>query len=131
MINIDKIRKVVTNYFTDNNHIIAVYLHGSYAKKTVHPGSDIDLAILLKQGDEIVSRELLAMSADIEVELDCVIDLGIVSSKNLVYAKEVIYNGQCLLCKDKYKKELYETTLLSMYTDFQYERREILNAYRH
>jgi len=131
MIDIDTIRKVVSNYFIDDNRIIAVYLHGSYSKQTVHPGSDIDLAILLKQGEKIDSRELLSMSADIEVELDRVIDLGIVSSKNLVYAKEVIYNGQCLLCNDKYKKELYETTLLSMYTDFQYERREILNAYRH
>jgi uncharacterized protein len=130
MVNIDKIKKIVNNYFSKDNRIIAVYLHGSYSKNSVHPNSDIDLAILVEQNEKIDTKELLKISADLEIALKQIIDIGIISSQNLVYAKEVIYNGQCLMCNDKYKKEFCETTLLSMYTDFQYERREVLNAYR-
>lgn len=127
---LEKIKKNITDYFSSDERIVAVYLHGSYSKGKVHPGSDIDLALLPDQAEKIDFRELLKMSGDLEIKLNRTIDIGVVSSKNLVYAKEVIYNGCCLLVKDKYKKEIYETTLLSMYTDFQYERREVLNAYR-
>ena len=126
----ERIKKIAADYFSKDNRIIAVYLHGSYSTDRVHPNSDIDLAILVEQSEKIAARELLEISGDLELKLQKVVDIGIVSSKNLVYAKEVIYSGQSLLVKDKYKKELYEATLLSMYTDFQYERREVLNAYR-
>jgi uncharacterized protein len=127
---VDIIKKVINCYFREDNCIIAVYLHGSYSKNKVRSDSDIDLAILVKPNKKISSMELLKMSGDLEIELKKVIDIGVVSAKNLVYAKEVIANGLCILNNDNNAKDFCEMTLLSMYTDFQYERKEVLNAYR-
>lgn len=118
------------DYFKSFNIINTVYLHGSYAKETQHPNSDIDFAVLLKGSSYLNTEKILIISSKLEIIFNRKVDLGVLSSKNLIYAKEVIEHGKPVFCRNKFEKEMFEATMLSMYLNFQLERKEILNAYR-
>ncbi|MCW7472007.1 type VII toxin-antitoxin system MntA family adenylyltransferase antitoxin [Leptospira levettii] len=120
----------IVDYFSKVPEVLAVYLLGSAAKDTMRPGSDIDLAILPFEGISISGTELFKFAGDLGYQLGLDFDLGEMSSRNLVYSKEAIFSGKAILVKDKPKVELRTNTLISMYFNFQIERREVLNAYR-
>ena len=125
----DKLNEAI-NYIKSFDMINALYLHGSYAKGVQHPNSDIDLAVLMKDFAALKAENILIMSAQLELIFNRKVDLGILSSKNLVYAKEVIEHGRSVFCRNRFEKELFEATMLAMYLNLQMEREEILNAYR-
>jgi predicted nucleotidyltransferase len=39
-------KRIIANYFQEKPGIAAVYLFGSLAKDTAHPGSDVDIGVL-------------------------------------------------------------------------------------
>ena len=129
MITFNEIETIVSDYFANLTNVYGVYLHGSFAKNTTHLNSDIDIGIM-SDFIKFNKIELLRMASDLEIKLGRVVDLGIISSENLVYSKEAIHNGKCIHCTDNNKRMLMEATLLAMYVELQEERKEILNAYR-
>jgi hypothetical protein len=58
------------------------------------------------------------------------VDIGLLSSHNLVYAKETIIIDKEIYTKDRNYTDLMTTTFPGMYIMFQEERREVLDAYR-
>lgn len=118
------------NYIKSFDLINVLYLHGSYTKGILHPDSDIDMAVLMKDFSGLDTEKILLITAQLELIFNRKVDLGTLSSKNLVYAKEVIEHGRVLFCRNRFEKELFEATILAMYMDLQMERREILDAYR-
>ncbi|MCZ8344750.1 MAG: nucleotidyltransferase domain-containing protein [Leptospira sp.] len=120
----------IADYFSKVPEVLAVYLLGSAAKESMRLGSDVDLAILPNEGISISVTELLKFTGDLGYQLGLDFDMGEMSSRNLVYSKEAIFSGKAILIKDKPKVELRINSLLSMYYNFQIERREVLNAYR-
>ncbi len=109
--------------------IQAAYLHGSAAKGTMDPNSDIDIARLLVPGQNFPMMQQLACAAELETHLGHPIDLGILSTENLVYAKEVINHGHELFSENRFRSDLFLTTCLSMYVELQEQRKEVLHAY--
>ncbi|MBS1259532.1 MAG: hypothetical protein MAG551_02604 [Candidatus Scalindua arabica] len=118
------------DYVKSFDLINVVYLHGSCVKGRLHPGSDIDMAVLMQGFSDLKTENILGMTGQLELIFKRKVDLGVLSSNNLVYAKEVIEHGKPVFCRNRFEKELFEATTLSMYLDLQIERKEILNAYR-
>lgn len=129
MIEIETIKSVVRDCFSGIPSVFAVYLHGSMIKGAFRPESDIDIGIMLPNG-KMDKFRLLEISSELELKLNRTVDIGIISSENLIYSKEAIINGKCIFCNNELEKSLKEATLLSLYQDFCFERREIVNAYR-
>lgn len=113
----------------DRQEIDAAYLHGSAAKGSMHPNSDIDIALLLVPGKTLSLLERLNCASRMESILGRTVDLGLLSTRNLVYAKEVIDHGTELFSKNRFRTDLALTTCLSMYVELQEQRREVLYAY--
>ena len=109
--------------------IDAAYLHGSAAKGTMHSNSDIDIALLLVQGKTFPLLERLDCASRMESILGQTVDLGILSTGNLIYAKEVIAHGAELFSKNRFRANLFRATSLSMYAELQQQRKEVLHAY--
>ena len=114
----------------DDRRILALYLLGSAQTGTMRPDSDVDLALLLEAGREMSPLERADLAAVVSSLLRRDVDLGELSSRNLVYAKEAILKGRRLFARDAARADLHETTLLSMYARFNEDRREVLDAYR-
>lgn len=57
-------------------------------------------------------------------------DLGEISSRNLVYAREVLLTGIPVYRKDSERVDLLRANLLGMYIQFNLDRKEVLDAYK-
>jgi len=58
------------------------------------------------------------------------VDIGLLSTQNLVYSKEVALSGQQLFTTNPFESDRFMATSLSMYAELQMQRKEVLNAYR-
>lgn len=58
------------------------------------------------------------------------VDIGVLDSSNLVYAKEALMNGRRLFCANEVEADRRASELLSLYLKFQEDRQEVLDAYR-
>jgi len=113
----------------EDKRICAAYLHGSAVKGGMRPNSDVDIALLLVPGQHLTTLERLELSADLEIVLGRSVDIGILSTNNVVYAKEVAAGGQILFTKNQLESDRFIAHALSMYAELQSSRQEILKAY--
>lgn len=120
----------ISNYFYNHTNVLSIFLLGSAAKGQLRKDSDIDLAILPFNGTQIKSSDLFKMTGDLGFSFGYDFDLGVMSSQNLVYAKEAIFYGKKIHTKDEVSSQFRINDLLSMYYNFQLERKEVFNAYQ-
>ncbi|VGO13720.1 hypothetical protein PDESU_02277 [Pontiella desulfatans] len=109
--------------------ILAAYLHGSTAKGTARQDSDIDIALLPEPGHRLPLRQRLEYAAELEAQLGAAVDVGELSSGNVVYAKEVVAHGREIFTRNRFKSDLFMATSLAMYAELQQQRKEVLDAY--
>lgn len=99
--------------------ILAAYLHGSTAKGTAREDSDIDIAVLPYPGRKIPIRTRLECAGELTASLGCPVDLGELSTRNLIYAKEVAINGRNIFTGNRFESDRFMATCLAMYADLQ------------
>jgi len=110
--------------------LLAVYLMGSGARGELRKDSDIDLGLLLEPGENMGPLERTHLANRMSYSLKRCVDLGMIDSKNLVYAKEALLFGKRIYIKNESRAALAAATLLGMYLRFNEDRREVLDAYR-
>jgi predicted nucleotidyltransferase len=127
---IESISAAVRTQVEKDERILAVLLLGSAARGDMRPDSDIDLALMAVPGDKTDVLERSQMAGELSYELARSVDVGEISSKNLVYAREALLKGTLLFCRDIEKFNLARVSILGMYLQFNLDRKEILDAYR-
>lgn len=113
-----------------DGRVLAAYLLGSAVSGRMRPDSDLDLALMTMPDAEMSSLDRIALAAELALDLGIVVDIGELSSKNLIYAKEAILAGRRIFTRDPFQADLKACTLLGMYCRFNEERQEVLDAYR-
>lgn len=109
--------------------VAAAYLLGSAATGRLRPDSDIDIALLPKPGESFTALERLALAAELGTIFARTVDLGVLTTANLVYAKEAVANGLLMFERDRSTTARFAMLALSMYAALQEARREVLRAY--
>ena len=127
---IDKIKIKVEESVVNDSRILAVYLLGSAVRGALRPDSDIDLAVMFNPQAEMSQLERIELANNLSYELGRTVDIGAVSSKNLVYSREALLTGSLVYQMDSDKVNLIRSTLLGLYIQFNLDRKEILDAYR-
>ena len=107
----------------------AAYLLGSAATGSLRPDSDVDIAVLPRRETGITVEDRLALTAELAAILRREVDLGVLSTANVVYAKEAIATGSLLFERDHRATATFAMLALSMYASLQEARREVLRAY--
>jgi predicted nucleotidyltransferase len=112
-----------------DDRILAAYLFGSAVEDQMRIESDIDIALLLVSGRKLSPLDLLEMATSLTSSAERTVDLGVMSSQNLIYSSQAILTGHRFLCRDQYEADLSIATLLGLTVQFKFERREIVNGY--
>lgn len=107
----------------------AAYLLGSAAEGRLRQGSDIDIAVLLRRSTALSVEDRLSLTAALGRIFCRPIDLGLLGTRNLVYAKEAITRGRLIAERDRAVTARFAMHALSMYAALQEARREVLRAY--
>lgn len=126
---VQSIRDAVVSELSGDERVLAVYLLGSVAKGTGRADSDVDIAMMPIPGEKISSLDRARFAAKLSYHLSRTVDLGELSSRNLVYANEALHSGIRLYAKDADAAALYAANLLGLYLEFNERRQEIINAY--
>lgn len=121
---------IIIEQLQKDDRILAVYIMGSAASGSMRPGSDIDLAVLITANKDFTELERLKIASDLAFELGIPVDIGEISTKNLVYAKEAVLIGQRIYVRNEPDADLKISTILGMYVVFNEDRKEVLDAYR-
>lgn len=125
-----KIKETVVDVVNKDIRILSVVLHGSVQKGTFRPDSDIDLGIIIEDGVIFTSLERIELGNRLSYLLGRTVDLGEISSKNLIYASEAFFNGDIIYTRDESRSNLKRATLIGLYFQLNIDRKEILNEYR-
>lgn len=121
--------EAVVSYLSGQGHVAAAYLLGSAAEGRLRPDSDVDIAVLPLAPNGLPVAERLSMAAELSRLAGREVDLGILTTRNLVYAKEAVTRGRLIFERDHSTTATFEMYALSMYASLQEARREVLRAY--
>ncbi|MBU4313794.1 MAG: nucleotidyltransferase domain-containing protein [Actinobacteria bacterium] len=125
----NKILKKISNFFTKQKDVVAVYLYGSRAKGVETYKSDLDLAILFKKPLTDYEK-ILELRVEIQklVEDAFFIDVREIHlSLSPVFLGEVISSGRIIFCRDEGKRIKFEVEAMRIIDDSEQIRR--INLY--
>jgi predicted nucleotidyltransferase len=97
------------------------YVFGSVANGNERESSDIDLAVLLAPAAEPATFERLA--ADLETLSGRPVDLVDLGGAPPILAREIVFNGQLLFCRDEEQRIFFESRTIARYLDTAHLRR--------
>jgi len=113
-----------------DRRILSAYLLGSAVSGRMRPDSDLDIAVLpVVTAGPLSQVDIAELSASLSLATGRTVDVGILSSRNLIYASEAILKGERFFCRDTFQADLAAATLLGLAAQFRFERREIVDAY--
>ena len=120
------IQKIIRNYFSTRDEIVAVFLFGSYASGKERPLSDVDIGILLNSKDPDFAREkrtlyLCELTRLIRKDVHPVI-LNFAGEELL---KQIFRKGSCILVKDERQLAHFKTIALSKIAEFGVYRKQM------
>ena len=119
----------IVSHLGGHPHVAAAYLLGSAADGRLRSDSDVDIAVLPTTPDGLPTLERVSLAAELCRIAGREVDLGVLSTRNLVYAKEAVARGRLIFERDHPTTARFEMYALSMYASLQEARREVLLAY--
>ena len=115
--------------FESDRRFDAVYALGSVVRHELRESSDIDIALLPAFHVKPEPHDLLELAGRLTDIAGRPVDLGVLSTRNLVYARQAILTGKRVWRRAGTAADMRIATLLGLYARFQFDRREVLNAY--
>lgn len=119
---LETIQNKLLDIFSQDKKIIAVYLFGSYADKSAHEGSDLDMGIMI---DPAYAREFtLSDEFDLEVNIEARLntdrfDLVIINKVQLTLQFRIISPAKLIYVSDDDKRCEMEEQIMVKYYDFE------------
>jgi len=124
--NIESSIPQVTAYLKSNPHIVFAYLFGSLAKGKQHPLSDVDIAVYLKQGVNIIEGKLVILGKIIDILQTDEIDLVVLNTANLPLVINVLKSKKIIVDKEPFARHIFESLSMRKYFDFSIKEAAIL-----
>ncbi len=117
MESLEKIKEVLKN----QEGILVAYLYGSTAKKQIHPNSDIDIGILIRENFEpdALYTSRIANKIEKKTNTEKEIDIRILNNKPITFLHQVLKDGKELFSKNEKERIEFETKVYDRYLDFK------------
>ena len=116
-------------HFKKDPRILAAYMLGSAVHGTLRPDSDVDFGLLLQPSETMSALEINDLASELALGLGRPVDIGLISARNLIFARQCVLTGKQVFCRDAFRAGLTVATLLGLAMQLDFERREIVHAY--
>ena len=115
--NREKLITVLKEILEKEKEILFAYLYGSYALNTIHPKSDIDVAVYFKPSDikGYLQKEKELSAALITKLHNDSVDLRILNTLFFLLKYKVIKEGIPILIKDEAERVDFETMIMNRF----------------
>lgn len=120
-----QITQIVKSICLTYPQVIATYLFGSYAKAEAHSGSDVDLAILVREPS--VDFPLLKFIVELEGALDYPVDVVVLNRAGELLKYHVRRDGRLLFDRDSRARKNFEIRSRKYFEDYQYLHNRYVN----
>ncbi|MDR9410334.1 MAG: nucleotidyltransferase domain-containing protein [Balneolaceae bacterium] len=114
--------RIIEEYFSRKPGIAAVYLYGSAASGKEHKHSDLDIALLYKEGEEPEFNEQLQIVDDLTSSLGKEIDLLILNGASPIIRMQVLKKGKKMIERDRKETNRFFVQTINEYCDLKITR---------
>jgi len=125
----NEILDAIVQHLQEMPNLACAYVHGSFGTERFRDDSDVDIALLFFPKSEPDSLQLMACAGQIESRIGHSVHFGVMSSRNVVFVKEVVAKGRRIFCADATFCDTFVMHALSMYARLNEERSEVLKSY--
>jgi predicted nucleotidyltransferase len=116
--------------FAKESGLLAVWMLGSAVSGRLREGSDVDFAVYYEPGKDLDRAAHGALVGDLEAILGRPVDLGRLSTRNLIYAHQATQGGVLIHAADPGTARSFANRVQSLYLEFKEDRKEVEEAYR-
>ena len=115
----------VSRFLEARKEVIFAYLFGSLAKGKKTPLSDVDIALYLSSGVDLLRAKIEILGELNDILSTDEIDLVILNTAHLPLKARIISNKLVLVDKQPFLRHRFESLTLREYFDFSIKEREI------
>lgn len=119
----DKMSKVIVDYFFGQKGLVAVILFGSYATGTAHAESDVDIAVLYHFSNIPKTESVIEMREELSSRLNKDVDLVCLNTASPILGMQVYKHGKELLISDQKEFGKYLMRLFNEYVELKILRK--------
>ena len=105
--------------------VLVAYLYGSQATDTSWALSDIDVAVLLREGGDLFARRLALIGAAAELVGEERTDVVLLNDAPVSLAYRVVRDGEIMLCRDDRARAEHRLLTITKYMDMEPMRRTL------
>lgn len=110
------------------DRVAAVYLFGSVAAGRDHARSDVDVAVLYRDGYVPDGWARLELIADLSLRLGREVDVAVLNDASPILGMQVLRNGRRLMTFDERRVNRFFVDTVNQYADLKIVRRPIERA---
>jgi len=113
--------EVAVEYLAQRSDIVCAYLFGSAIKGTAGPRSDVDVAVLLREGlsPEEMFEQRLQLLVDLDAFSDREVDVVILNTAPLLLQQQVLKYGRVIYERDPLARISFEVRSRKLYFDLR------------
>jgi len=124
-----QVLKQCVERFRAERQIVAAWGLGSAFQGALRADSDVDFAILNQRNYSSDPQKEGKLLADLEDLVNRRVDLGTITTRNLIYAHEVIRRGHLLFARNPGEVDQFVGKILTLYADLRQDRKVVEEAY--
>jgi predicted nucleotidyltransferase len=124
--NIEVLMNKAVNYLCSKTDVLFAYLFGSLARGKPLPLSDVDIAIYLSEGANILQAKMDILGKLIEILETDEIDLVILNKAPLTLKMKILENKKVIADNSPFLRHRYESLTMRQYFDFSLIEMDIL-----
>jgi predicted nucleotidyltransferase len=118
-----QLKEIIAKQFSGQKNVIAVLLYGSQAKGLAKAESDVDIAVLYRQGYAPDTLSFWELKEILEEKLGKDVDLICLNTSNTIISSQIYKYHQPILINDQKTLDRYFMFLISDYAELKELRR--------
>jgi hypothetical protein len=105
-------------YLGSHGNVLFAYLFGSLAKADPLPLSDVDIAVYLKDGENLAESKLELLGGLINILQTDEIDLVVINKAELPLVMNILKGKKVIVDKEPFVRHRFESLVMRKYFDF-------------